>query len=209
MIHHTTSADRQLRLFPTPVHSMASLRTLCGDFFEDLTRRVSGAHRLKTDSRNWICPDLMLSVDEFLETKSMGRTNCVLIYKHRLEKEQRFCNTGMHLHYWIWSHAAKLAGSPTQEDVRCRLSWHLRAVYILRFSTLVEIVKNEKVKTINNLYYSNKHRGGEKRGIGYSIHRDVLRQNCAKIGETKSTTISGTPVKSVPIYGVPGNFRWV
>jgi len=56
------SNPQQLRLFDdeTAIRSTGSSRCHVGNFFENCTANLSGAYRLKTDSRIAVCPDLRL-----------------------------------------------------------------------------------------------------------------------------------------------------
>lgn len=160
------SSETQLTLWDAPVKSSGSVRNIAGNFIEKCTEKVSQARRLKTDCRAEICPDIGFGNRIWFECKCVGRTNSVIIYKHRLEKDRRFVESGESLYYWLWNHGAKLMDADTIPAAEDRILYSLRSLTIVDHETLVSLL-GKPCRSMNSMYYSN--HGNIHKGDGWAL----------------------------------------
>lgn len=158
------SEERQLRLFDPPLRSPGSMRNVAGSYVERLTGLLTGARRLVTDARFEICPDLKFSDDLFFESKSVGKTNKVILYKHRIEKEVGFPHQ---IVYWIWNHAGNVGVAETVGEIEHQISSTLKGIYAVDLQSVHRHV-NRPTSKVNNYYYSN-HRADSFKGDGWCV----------------------------------------
>jgi hypothetical protein len=121
-----------------PLPSQAMARPFVGDFFEEATRILMGAVRLKTDATK-TCPDNQIPSGEYIECKSVGNSGNSLLYDHRIEKYDTFMAAGNRLYYVLWRHTCPATKYKTLYALREALS---RAI------THVMIVEASEVHTI-------------------------------------------------------------
>lgn len=197
------SLEIQKTLFETPLKNRGCIRNICGDFVERCTSKLSGGRRLVTDSRYSVCPDLYFAPSTYLECKSVGKANYTIIYKHRWEKENEFCEAGNSIFYWLWRHHGNFKKSQTVESVRFQLSRSFLGVYILERSVLSTLISQQDSVPLNKYYYSNKHSKGTFKGEGWKLHLRDLQDCCFNPIAIMCLPVVGYTIglpKPVPIF---------
>jgi hypothetical protein len=192
------STHYQKTLFDPPLRAVGALRNICGEFAELCTQRVSGARRLRTDSRQTICPDLHFDDNIWFECKSVGKSGYAIIYQKRYEKERTFISQGNQLVYWIWSHGGAIGKAASVGEIQQQFSENLRCVYVVDCRELWSYLDETPV-ILNNSYFSNSRAGGFK-GSGWRINKAQLKKITGLAGRTAGFYCRGVYVPSVPIY---------
>jgi hypothetical protein len=125
--------QNQERFLPEPdiqFTSLAQRRVYVGDFFEQATQAlIPDATRLQTSTAADICPDFEHK-SGFLETKSVGKSQEIIIRKGKLEREQTFCENNT-LFYVLWIHTCPVMTVDTRTTMHVALAQHVRRVVIL------------------------------------------------------------------------------
>jgi hypothetical protein len=185
-----TIEDRQLPLFDTRKTTLiqcthlkggdqenkphGQVRTIVGNFFEDITQLVLGGRRHKTDCQADYCPDISAGSD-YYEVKAAGRTNQTFIYEGRLEKDNKFCNLGHSLYYFVWHHKldTKQYYGQSIHDLETGLLNSIVGQYRIRFQDIYKICKSKKAEKLNSQYG-----GPDKKtyGAGYRINISEIKQ---------------------------------
>lgn len=151
----------------------AEVRNWVGDYFEFLTQQVTGARRIKTDSQQLICPDLHWYETTFIESKGVGKTNHVIIYKTRQEKDLQFIEAGHSLYYFIWNHKAHCYQHEFRSTLQVDLLDTLKTVFVVPHSVIVKIISILPLRVLNTAYTKDrKHKlgyGQRNTGEGWSI----------------------------------------
>lgn len=190
--------EYQKPLFSVPIKSIAAIRNICGEFAELCTSKQTGAQRLKTDSRAAICPDLRVSENVWIESKSAGSSKCVIVYQHRHQKESEFVLLGNSLFYWVWSHRSRFGDLTSVEEVRQRWAGGLECLYVIGFPSLSRMLQSPTM-VLNSHYYSN-HRKDSFRGYGWKVYLRDIRANSVPVGVTSPMSVRGVSVPSVPVF---------
>lgn len=221
--------DRQLRLFPVetpnwsvPITTHGYARYLTGDFFEEATATVSGAVRLKTDSRCY-CPDLRWDESIYFETKAIGKSNRAIIYDHRLEKDRVYCRRKrISMYYWFWRHTHSVLQSPDHRHLQSSLGQSIVEIFVVSLGVVEHIVSTIPLKILNTggtiktgpnagqrLGY-----GGKGYGKGWSLPVTEL-QECSALTCMYMPgffSVYGHPLTALRIYTISGDlpkcFHW-
>lgn len=199
---HLKTIDRQLKLFDADrlLTSTGELRWAVGEFYENKTAEVSGASRMRTDSRCKICPDLYYAPRVFFETKGVGKTGHIILYKGRLKKYQDFFAAGNSIHHWIWSHRFRAMGAATYNDLYSGLAAATQKLLIVDFQFLVDLTTGRPEKLINNQYNKTVKKGGynnnEQYGTGWTIPVKTIVELCFRV---PGPIVTGGPF---PVNGV-------
>lgn len=191
-------SEYQRPLFSVPIRSVATIRNICGEFAELCTSKQTGAQRLKTDSRAVICPDLRVSENVWIESKSAGSSKCVIVYQHRHQKESEFVLLGNSLFYWVWSHRTRFGDLTSVDEIQQRWASGLECLYVIGFSALSGMLQSPTM-VLNSYYYSN-HKKDSFRGQGWKICLREVRAKSIPIGVTFPMDIRGISVPSVPVF---------
>jgi hypothetical protein len=175
--------DTQTYLFDwdTPLKGPPACRAWVGDFFEEATAEISGAKRLKTNSKIRWCPDLKWQ-DVFFETKSVGESNQVIIYEGRLKKDiDNLAKRKAKFYYWIWRHRLQIKGLKTLKELRSNLAISVKSLLVVDFEVICDILKDRPVrpvlgkqstkKGIRLGYGSNDYGSGWTLSLGYILER--------------------------------------
>lgn len=151
---------------------MGHARWVVGDLAEELTHRLVGGVRHKTDSRAWYCPDVSVGED-YYESKAVGRSRTAFVYGGRLEKDREFVVGGRELHYVIWHHSASVIGVATVEQLRAVILDSLVARYVVPFAEVDRICRTRRLDKLNSAYG-----GPDKKtyGTGYRIPLALLER---------------------------------
>lgn len=176
-----------------PIASMAQTRNLCGRFFELLTVAVFRNSQLhKTDSRCDYCPDVSCSLG-YVESKSVGQTGQIIVYRHRLLKDQRL---EVPLYYCIWRHCLRVAGYRWQMDLWQGLAESIDSAVLLPLATLHMELLRTPLRILNRGRKTpDGHRlgyGSNGYGKGYSVPYATLRRRCGIHILTGGTVVADT-----------------
>lgn len=189
----TTRTERQLRFLPTPLNTQGQARYEVGTYIEELTCRLFGGQKHRTDSRSDYCPDISIRAGDpeghsgnhgqcpgpsgsglrlYLECKAVGRSNQIIIYQGRVEKDRLFASTH-DLWYVVWHHQ-----SPTNfesvEELRSSIRKTLQAVYLIPFNDIHTICSQSPVIKLNSKYYGSP--DNPLYGSGYRFSISLLRR---------------------------------
>jgi hypothetical protein len=203
--------DQQLNMWkppPVPIQSSAQMRNHCGEFAEQLTAKVSGGERCKTDSRYEYCPDILHAADLYGECKSVGKSGHAIIYEGRREKDRALVASGRQLLYWFWHH--RLMESHAIRDVDAlRRGWvrALRFAVVLPFPQVDAIAETRRLKLLNSGYtgggselgYGNRSKGY---GYGRTLLMSALKAACDVAVSVGPVDLCGVRVDPVWVYTV-------
>lgn len=178
--------DTQPHFWPKDqkIKNIAHTRNLCGEFYEILTANLTGAGRLRTDSRCDICPDLDAGFGLYFETKSVGLTGQSIVYDHRFYKANAFTQGDTRIVYWIWHHRLSVKGIEWASDLHRKLLDATQFAVLLSQRDLQTLTEGRSIKVLNKKY--NKPEGescGWSRngyGKGWSIPIKEMVKYCGK-----------------------------
>lgn len=154
-----------------PLGNHGHVRTVLGDFAEELTAKLFGGRRHKTDSTCGYCPDVVRGTVYF-ECKAMGRSNQTFIYSGRLEKDREFA--GEHwLGYVVWWHAVDTSRAETAGELRALMLSQLRGVFVVPFEAIDTIAAGKPVEPLNSKY-GRSNEAGSLYGSGVRISSTEL-----------------------------------
>lgn len=142
---------------------LAACRNYVGDFFEELTANTFGGARLKTDSTCDVCPDIQIRDNVFLESKSVGLSGAIILYKSRFAKDHAFVREGNTLHYVFWQHDCRIEDGMFLGDLRDQLAASVKSVTVLSLERLSGAIIGVPLKTLNK-----KHKARGYGSLGYT-----------------------------------------
>lgn len=207
------SLYRQTYLFPDirAPGSMGAIRYWLGDFFEEATARITGARRLITDSKCAYCPDLHLGKKVFLESKGVGNTGAVLLYRGRVDRDGAFQKRERSkLFYCIWRHVASPcspAAIGSLDTLRDMLATQTVSVMVVPFELVESLVINEPTRIINTRY-GRADREATKYGMGWRLPYRTLRGYCTRQRVLLGPTVYGRQLGALELCaGTPGARR--
>jgi len=160
----------QRLLFDEPLGNHGHVRTLVGDWTEDLIARLMGWVRHKTDCRCDYCPDLSDEAGHYVETKAAGKTNQTFVYSGRLAKDRKFVDAGHRLTYAVLHHGCKTKRYDMREELREAWLRSLRCLYLIPFDDFEAITLSREEKPLNSKY------GNPTYGAGYRIPLSLLEK---------------------------------
>lgn len=158
-------------------------RSWVGDFFEELTKKVSGAGRIKTSGEADICPDLQFDRDTYFECKGVGNSGQAIMYEGRYYKDQRFIEEEkVSVFYWIWRHKFGVIKADTMSELRAGLAATTFAVAVIDRSTLARYLIQRPVRRINSRYMKSSGMlngyGDEAYGTGWAFPTSDIFKRC-------------------------------
>lgn len=139
----------QPRLFDLPLRSVGASRVVVGDFYEELTAAVFGGVRHRCTTASKYCPDVSIEEHLYLECKAIGKTDKMLVYANRLQKDFEF-STRYHLFYVVWRHTVRAARYHTHEDLRAALLQGTLWCAVLPFDEVWRLCHTVKETKLNN-----------------------------------------------------------
>lgn len=175
--------------------TMAQTRNFVGDWCEVATAAASGARRMKTDCNADICPDLMFDDRTYFESKAIGKTGSAIVYAHRAENDQRFCDRGNRLFYWMWNHGTAAGEMRSIYELREGLSCTIKSLAIVEFQTLYAILKSHPLKVLNN---KKKTPAGARLGYGSPTYKHGWNVRLKIINDALCETFTGARLN---VYG--------
>jgi hypothetical protein len=209
--HKTEYTQRELFPDTRAPGSMGAIRYWLGDFFEEATARITGARRLVTDSRCKYCPDLHLHKRVFLESKGVGNTGAVLLYRGRVERDRNFQRKSRAtLLYCIWRHTAAPCRAECMgslDTLRSTLATQTVSVMVVPFELVESLVINEPARIINTRY-GRTHDYPNKYGEGWRLPYRTLRGHCTRQRVAFGPTVYGRQLGALELCaGTPGARR--
>jgi hypothetical protein len=145
---------KQAQMFDLPIGNHGHIRTIIGDTVENLTCRVFGGVRHKTQSTADYCPDISIPAARpilYLECKAAGLSNQTFVYEGRLEKDRIFSKAN-ELLYVIWWHKLATKTIQTEGELRSKLLESFRGLYIIRFKYIDQLAKAIPATPLNSHY---------------------------------------------------------
>lgn len=164
------STDIQLTMFDEPLGGHGHIRTLIGNWAEQLTLWLVGGYRHKTDSRCDYCPDISLG-DRYIECKAAGKTNQTFVYEGRLMKDWEFSRSNQ-LFYCIWHHNTKTTDHQFVSSLLTEFIASLKCVFIVPFWAFYSICRRRPCQRLNSRY-GNSDRNPTY-GAGYRVPLSLL-----------------------------------
>jgi hypothetical protein len=143
-------ASTQLTLWDEPLGGHGHVRTVIGDFSEQLTVKFLKGRRYRTDCTADYCPDIF-ACDLFLEVKAAGRSNQTFVYAGRLQRDLEF-SLDHPLYYAIWHHGADTKQVHSVYALRCQFLATLRTLYLVPFAEIYAIAQTIKPTSLNSKY---------------------------------------------------------
>lgn len=192
--------DRQQRLFEADrlfTGNGGECRWATGQFFEDVTAEVSGAVRLRTDSRCDICPDVRFDSQQYGEVKAIGRGGSVIFYESRMQKDHDFAlETGCDLVYWFWHHSCPVLQATSYGELKSRLAAATKRLYVIDQSLLRESVRHRPTRVVNSAYTQSGQPlgyGGRRKGygIGWTLPLSYFAEHSQKLAARLSHCVGG------------------
>lgn len=166
-VNHSIRSEPQPTLWPgaddTPVKSAAQVRNIAGDFAEEATAVLLGGRRITTRGDYDVCPDVIVTPGLYAESKSVGRSNSVIVYKGRHEKDQAWVKEhNAQLWYFIWRHGAdsKVA---SRDEMRRNMAVSIQSCLIVSLVEMTRILHSRPVRVLNTKYATRK---GDPLGYG-------------------------------------------
>lgn len=144
------SSDIQLELFDRPLTGHGQIRTIVGEWAEDLSATFWDLRRHKTDSRADYCPDLSNGT-EFVESKAVGRSGQVFVYSGRLDKDWLFAVDHV-LYYCIWHHKTDTTRFSTRSELVTDLYRTLDSMYLVPFHVMYSTMRRKPCSKLNSKY---------------------------------------------------------
>jgi hypothetical protein len=213
--------DRQLRLFDADklLTSLGQTRYATGEFFETLTAEISGAVRLRTDSRCDICPDLRFPGESFIECKAVGKTGKIILYSERMEKYKRFLEDGTRsLYHWIWIHSYRPSRAESFNELNYHLGMHTKKLIVADFDAIQELVAGRPETCVNSGMkkpgetLASSHERQKQRGYfyGWTVPVPQLSKKCVVVGELQSRVYKQFDSNVQVLSTIPGCcFEWI
>jgi len=167
--------DHQQYLWDIPLRGHGHVRTVIGDFAEDLIALLIKGRRHKTDSTCDYCPDISLG-DLYVECKSAGRNKEFFVYKGRFEKDQRFAEDHP-LIYAVWHHNVDTKKAETVNQLKHLLLRQTRAIYLIPFSTVEKLITGKEPTPLNSKRYGpGLGKDNPNYGMGYRLRLAKIEQ---------------------------------
>lgn len=129
--------------------TVAACRNYMGEFFEEASATLLNGIRLVTDATKDVCPDLQIGDREFVESKSIGKTNSVIVYQSRLKKDLDFIELGNKLYYVLWNHGAKVQDGITLGELRNLAATLVKSVALIPAHELHVILEAGPLMVLN------------------------------------------------------------
>lgn len=166
------SRDVQSTLWDFPIGNHGHVRTVLGDFVEDLTALLLGGKRHKTDSTKDYCPDVsVIERDAYFECKAAGLSKQTFVYEGRVERDRDFA-AHHGLFYVIWHHRTETKLARTVNELKQMFLANMQRVYIVPFMVIDDYCRSHTPEKLNSKY--GKHSDAETYGSGYRINlRDI------------------------------------
>ena len=161
---------RQPMLFDEPLGNHGHVRTLIGEWAEQITAYVFEGNRHRTDSTADYCPDVSTS-EGYIECKAAGRSRQTFIYGGRLDKDTAFAN-GHPLSYCIWTHSADSKQAATVSQLRRMFFGSLTGYVLIPFWNLHRIALAQPITRLNSKYGNSN--SNPTYGSGYRIPLRLL-----------------------------------
>lgn len=154
MLPNFKPSDEQLVLFQQHIvlGNHGHVRTILGDFAENLTAKIFNGKRYITDSRCKYCPDVWIDAGLYLEVKTIGRSNHTFIYEGRLEKDRQFYDQGNMLYYVLWHHSADTKVCTDDFELKSLFLSKLKRIVIIEFPEMEAAAKLSPVTKLNSRY---------------------------------------------------------
>lgn len=209
------SGERQRLLFETRLLTHGLCRYLTGDFMEEALAALSGAQRLKTDSRCTTCPDLRFTEASFFESKSVGRTDEAIVYEVRLRRDADFCQGPYELYYWFWHHRYKVSQAETCRELYQGLADSLHDVLVVNFTELLSQYGEggQSPKLLNNAYAKSGKRvgwGSKGYGMGWNVAMKPWRAACTDLLVVPRLRVYDTDLNNITVRfhpSIPATLR--
>lgn len=183
-----------------PITSAAA-RNVIGDFYEEATANITGAHRLRTSSNHHVCPDLRYRHHRypdkgkrsriFFESKAVGNTRHVIIYENRWSKDHQWLRKHKaKLYYCIWSNCHTLGTTPTISGIHKALAHHTLSLFIIPTTgstSLATLLPALPLRVLNTAYIQSGPNAGRRLGygcksssvgVGWSVPLKQIAQLC-------------------------------
>lgn len=136
------SSATQLTLWDMPLGNHGHVRTVLGDFVEDLTAMLFGGRRHKTDCTKDYCPDVsVVERDLYLECKAAGLSRQTFIYAGRIERDRKFA-AHHGLYYAIWHHRARTVLASTVSELQQLFLASMQCIYVVPFAVIDALCKS-------------------------------------------------------------------
>lgn len=181
-----------------PLQTFATVRPYVGYFFEEATRVLTGGIRLRTETGS-ICPDIQAPDDLYCEVKGVGLSRQSVIFKHRIDKYDRFMEQGNRLVYVFWIHNCKASKCKTLFSLRASLAVSVECVLIVPAEKVHAAARQSKERFTS---YSGTHEAPSvfKLKPAYTLTRKAMMQwanqsSMAPVGE-----VYGCELPSVTLY---------
>ena len=132
--------------------TMGMSRVAIGKYFEDRSA-IYLKGRICLDQANCdYCPDVRVMIGRiphFWEVKAVGRSNQIMVYKDRLEKDCKFVSMGNRLEYFIWSHRVKVHDGITYKELIDKLNRGEKRLYSIPFTQLRHVLEGKPLRKLN------------------------------------------------------------
>lgn len=144
------------------IKTSAQTRNMVGEFFEIATATAFNGRRHKTDGAADVCPDVSFGDRIFGESKAIGLTGSVIVYRVRHNKDERFESTGARLFYFLWNHATAIDGIKTRSELRRNLARSVVDLIVVSRDAMEPAFANLPCRILNSAYT----RAGKPLGYG-------------------------------------------
>ncbi len=153
------SEDTQLRLWDKwdkPIGNHGNARVVIGELVEELTEKLTGGRRHKTNSLADYCPDVSVAHINgqyiwYYECKAAGKNRETFIYGGRLKKDREFAKQHS-LYYIIWHHTTDTTKAETELELRKMVKENMKFVYAVPFVAIDQLCSRLKLEKLNSGY---------------------------------------------------------
>jgi hypothetical protein len=203
--------DAQLHLW-TPdkaMKSMAQSRNWSGAFFEEATANLLHGTRLKTDGNSDVCPDVLVAPGVYAESKGVGKTNAMILYDHRVQKDRDWTlEHGATLLYCAWHHCADCKGAAFLTDLHYRLARATHDAFLLTSDQLFAHCDPKDLRVINTKpARAGQGYGGRGYKSGWYVPLRKVRETCTTVLPRRASSCGES--FQVRVHCAPGTERYV
>lgn len=147
---------KQRRLFDEPLGNHGHVRTLIGEWTEQIVAGLLGGVRLRTSGLLPYCPDVQIG-RTFVESKAAGLSRTTFIYHGRLERDRVFSESNT-LVYAILQHKTHTKLASYVEELRVHFVRSIQRLYVVPFAAIDTVCSGVRCEKLNSGY-------GKKDGV--------------------------------------------
>ena len=147
---------------PIKIKSLGAARHHIGMYVEEMIATTLGAERLPTKA-GYICPDMRIRLPDrsfcYIESKSSGRNNRIILYEDRCQKYDVFCQENMLL-YAVLNHSIPLSILKFNTDLPHLMDIHFRGLHLFPLSHVHRVAYAKEKRVVNKSHKNPRYHEG-------------------------------------------------